>query len=74
MAKRKVRIIKDDRPCRICPDQEKPPSGKNLLLTIGNIAVTGVWTNEGRYKAWQRLLRRDKVHAARLGWTYGQGR
>lgn len=52
----------------IYPDQEKPPSGKILLLTIGNIAVTGVWTEDGRYKAWQHLLKRDKAHEAELGY------
>ena len=46
----------------IYPDQERPPRGVKLaLLTIGNIQVTGDWT-EGPYKAWQRLFTRDKEH------------
>jgi hypothetical protein len=47
----------------IYPDQESPPRGvKIALLTIGNIEVTGNWTDDGRYKAWQRLFSRDKRH------------
>jgi hypothetical protein len=51
----------------IYPDQESPPRGvKIALLTIGNIEVTGNWTDDGRYKAWQRLFSRDKEHEKNL--------
>jgi hypothetical protein len=53
----------DKRMVWIYPDQEPAPRGvKIALLTIGNIEVTGNWTDDGRYKAWQRLFSRDKEH------------
>ena len=69
VAKRKAWIVEEDRPHWVYPDQEKPPSGKVLLLTIGNVCVLGTWTNDGRYKAWQHLLKRNKAHEARLGYV-----
>jgi hypothetical protein len=51
----------------IYPDQEPAPRGvKIALLTIGNIEVTGNWTDDGRYKAWQRLFSRDKEHEKKI--------
>ena len=47
----------------IYPSQEAPPRGVKLaLLTEGNIQTTGNWTDDGRFKAWQRLFSRDKTH------------
>lgn len=47
----------------IYPDQKKPPRGVRIaLLTEGNIQVSGEWTDDGRYKAWQLLYSRDKEH------------
>lgn len=51
----------------IYPDQEPAPRGvKIVLLTVGNIQTTGNWTDDGRYKAWQRLFSRDKEHEKRM--------
>jgi hypothetical protein len=45
----------------IYPSQEAAPRGVKLaLLTEGNIQTTGNWTDDGRFKAWQRLFSRDK--------------
>lgn len=45
------------------------PKGIDLtLLTIGNKQVTGHWTDDGRYKAWAPLLKRDKVRERELGY------
>jgi hypothetical protein len=41
---------------------DHPPMGVKLfLLTKGGIAVTGNWSNDGRYLGWQYLFKRDKA-------------
>lgn len=44
-------------------------NGKMLLLTIGNILVTGQWQGAlgEYYKAWAKPLRRDKELEKKLG-------
>lgn len=45
-----------------------PPYGVKLnLLTKGGVAVTGKWSDDGRYIAWQYLFRRDRQLEAELG-------
>lgn len=40
---------------------DPPPRGVKLfLLTRGGIAVTGNWTDDGRFIGWQYLFKRDK--------------
>lgn len=45
-----------------------PPYGVKLnLLTKGCVAVTGKWSDDGRYIAWQYLFCRDKELEEKLG-------
>ncbi len=37
------------------------------LLTVGRVAVTGFWTDDGRYIAWAPKIQRDKALEERLG-------
>ena len=47
---------------------EPAPRGVKLtLLTRGNVQVTGDWTDNGGYKAWSPLIRRDKQLERQLG-------
>lgn len=41
---------------------DDPPRGVKLfLLTKGGVAVTGPWSTDGRYIAWQYMFKRDKA-------------
>lgn len=48
--------------------RDPAPRGVKLtLLTIGNVQVTGEWSDDGGYKAWAPLLKRDKELERKLG-------
>lgn len=43
------------------PEREPPPRGaKLLILTSGNVAVIGDWTDESNFVAWSPLPRKKK--------------
>ena len=47
---------------------EPAPRGVKLtLLTVGNVQVTGEWSDRGGYKAWAPLIKRDKEQEKALG-------
>lgn len=44
------------------PADHTPPTGVKLaLLTRGGVQVTGQWSGDGSFTAWQYLFRRDKT-------------
>lgn len=44
-----------------------PENVKVFLLTIGGIAVEGIWSKGGGFIAWHPLFKRDKEIESRLG-------